>query len=165
MSLEITKAWKNRQRREKKEQEKRSLAPVQASQPKTRAIRYDNVKSARAEGSVIAQAMGEPALLDVAAELKPEAFSVPLFAKVYAQMRSRHDEGLSVSPAALEELSPDEAGHLAMILHNQTGPISEQAFRDCVRIIQAEYRKSNVSSEDDIMSMRKKMQERKGYKV
>ena len=165
MSMEITKAWKNRQRREKKAQEKQSLAPAQASQPKSRAIRYDNVRSARAEESLIALAMKEPALLDQAAELKPETFSVALFGKVYAQMRERHDAGLGISASTLEELSADEAGHIAMVLQNQSGPINEQAFRDCVRIIQSEHRKANVSSEADIMSVRKKMQERKGYKV
>ena len=165
MQMEVTKAWKNRQRKEKKAQEKISLAPAQASQPKSRSIRYDNVKSAKAEEDIIAQAMKEPALLDVSAGLKAEEFSVPLFSKVYAQMRARHDAGLGISPATLEDLTPDEASHLAMVVANHSGPINEQAFRDCVRIIQAEYGLSSVSSEDDLMSMRRKMQERKGYKV
>ena len=165
MQMEVTKAWKSRQRKEKKAQEKISLAPAQASQPKSRTIRYDNVKSARAEEDIIAQAMKEPALLDAAGGLKAEEFSVPLFAKVYAQMRARHDQGLGISAATLEDLSSDEASHVAMVVSSHTGPINEQAFRDCVRIIQGEHRMKNVSSEDDLMSMRKKMQERKGYKV
>ena len=43
---EIGKAYKRRVAREKKRQEKIDLAPVQARQPQTRSIRYDNVKSA-----------------------------------------------------------------------------------------------------------------------
>ena len=165
MKMEITKAWKNRQRREKKAQEKISLAPAQATQPKSRSIRYDNVKSAKAEEEIIAQAMKEPALLDGAAGLKPEEFSVPLFAKVYAQMLSRHEVGLGISVATLEDLTGDEASHIAMVTQGRSGPINEQAFRDCVRIVQSEYRKKNVSSEDDLLKMRQKMQERKGLKL
>ena len=165
MKMEIGKAWKNRQRREKKEQEKISLAPAQATQPKSRTIRYDNVKSAKAEEEIIAQAMKEPALLDAAAGLKPEEFSVPLFGKVYAQMRSRHEAGLGISVATLEDLSGDEASHVALITQGRSGPINEQAFRDCIRIVQSEYGRKHVSSEDDLLKMRQKMQERKGLKL
>ena len=52
-----------------------------------------------------------------------------------------------------------------MLLQNQSGPVNEQAFRDCVNTIRAEHSKASVHSEDDLMAMRKKMQERKGYKV
>lgn len=165
MQMEVTKAWKNLQRKEKKAQEKRDLAPAQASQPKSRAIRYDNVKSARAEENVIAQAMKEPALMDDTRELKPEEFSVPLFSRVYSQMRARHDAGLAVSPATLEDLSTDEASHVAMVVAGHTGPINAQAFRDCVSIIRSEHSLASVDSDDDLLSMRKKMQERKGYKL
>lgn len=165
MQMEVTKAWKNLQRKEKKAQEKRDLAPAQASQPKSRAIRYDNLKSARAEENVIAQAMKEPALMDDAKELKPEEFSVPLFSRVYRQMRARHDGGLAVSPATLEDLSADEASHVAMVVAGHTGPINAQAFRDCVSIIRSEHSLASVDSDDDLLSMRKKMQERKGYKL
>ena len=165
MKMEIGKAWKKRQNREKKAQEKLSLAPAQATQPKSRAIRYDNVKSAKAEEEIIAQAMKEPALLDSAADLKPEEFSVPLFAKVYAQMRSRHEAGLGISVATLEELTGEEASHVALVTQNRSGPINGQAFQDCIRIVQGEYRKKNVSSEEDLLKMRQKMQERKGLKL
>ena len=72
---------------------------------------------------------------------------------------------MNVSLASLAELTAEESGHIAMLLQNQSGPVNEQAFRDCVNIIRAEHGKASVSSEDDLMAMRKKMQERKGYKV
>ena len=165
MQTEVKKVWKQRQNREKKAQEKIDLAPAQATQPKSRNIRYDNVKSARAEESLIAQAMKEPALLDLTRDLKPEEFSVPLFAKVYTQMRDRFDQHLPISPATLEELSGDEASHIALVISSQSGPINEQAFRDCISTIQSAHRKSSVTSEDDLMAMRKKLQERKGMKL
>ena len=165
LKMEVNKAWKKRQNKEKKAQEKIDLAPAQSTQPKSRTIRYDNVKSARAEENLIAQAMKEPALLDLCGELKPEEFSVPLFSKVYGQMCQRHGENLSVNVGTLEDLTGDEASHVAMVVSNQSGPINEQAFRDCIRTIQAEHRKANVSSADDLMMMQQRLRERKGYKV
>jgi hypothetical protein len=80
-------------------------------------------------------------------------------------MTERHRDGLNVSIASLAELSAEESGHIAMLLQNQSGPVNEQAFRDCVNTIRAEHSKASVNSADDLMAMRKKMQERKGYKV
>lgn len=164
MQMEITKAWKSRQRKEKRAQEKADLAPVQALQPKTHAIRYDHVKSARAEEGLIAMAMKDPSLLDLAQQLKSEEFSVPLFGKVYTQMWQRFNAGMPLSIASLEELSQDEMSLLAMISQQQTGPVNERAFRDYIATIHSEHERITVSSMDDIMSMRNKMKESKGYK-
>ena len=163
MQMEIEKARKNRQRREKKAQEKIDLAPARNLQPKSRTIRYDDVKSARAEEGVIALAMRESALLDLAGELKAEEFSVPLFAKVYEQMQRRHREGLGVSVATLEDLSGDEASHIAMIAQGQSGPVNEQAFKDCAAIIRARHRKRSISSDEDLLALRNRKKESGGY--
>ena len=162
MKLEVNKAFKRRVARERKKQEKISLAPAQALQPKSRAIRYDNMKSAMAEETVLAMTLKEPALLDVARGLQAEEFSCPLLGKVYAQLRRRHEQGLDVTLAVLEDLSGEEMSHITGICQRQTGPVSEDALRDCIRIIQSEYRASKVSSEDDLLALRKVYQGRKG---
>ena len=132
-------------------------------QPRSRTLRYDDVKSARAEEGLIALALRESALLDQTRGLKAEEFSVPLFAKVYSQLQSRHAQGLSVSLACLEELSSDEASHMAMIAQNQSGPVNEQAFRDCVDIIHSRYRKRSISSDEDLLALRNRKKESGGY--
>ena len=163
MDMEVKKAARNRYRREKKAQEKISLSPARNSQPKSRNIRYDDVKSARAEEGLIAMAMKEPALLDQTGELRAEEFSVPLFQNVYTQMMVRHRAGLGVSVASLEDLSTDEASHVAMVTQNQSGPVNEAAFKDYVSTIRACYRKRNVSSDDDLLAMRERKKQRGGY--
>ena len=163
MSMEVEKARKNRQRREKKAQEKIDLAPARNLQPKSRTIRYDDVKSARAEEGLIAMAMREPALLDLAANLKPEEFSVPLFANVYTQMQTRHLSGLGVSVASLEDLDTDQASHIAMIAQGMTGPVNEQAFRDYIDLIHARASKRSVSSDADLLALRNRKKESGGY--
>ena len=108
-------------------------------------------------------AMREPALLDLAATLKAEEFSVPLFANVYTQMQTRHLSGLGVSVASLEDLDSDQASHIAMIAQGMSGPVNEQAFRDYVDIIHARSRKRSVSSDEDLLALRNRKKESGGY--
>ena len=164
MKIEVGKAFKRRMAREKKKQEKISLAPAAALQPKSRSIRYDNVKSAMAEEAILAMVLKEPALLDQTAALKPEQFSSALLGRVYGQLRSRHQQGLDVNVSGLDDFTGEEMSHIAGIVHRQTGPVSEQALQDCVRTVQAEHRKGSISSEDDLLALREKMKERKGIR-
>ena len=163
LKIEVNKAYKRRIAREKKKQERHDLAPAANLQPKTRQFRYDNVKSAMAEETVLALVLKSSALLDQTAQLKPEHFSSELLGRVYGQFVQRHNQGLEVNLAGLE-LSGDEMSHIAGIAQRETGPVSERALEDCLRTILSEYRKRNVSTEDDILALQKKMQERKGIR-
>ena len=103
----------------------------------------------------------EPALLDMAAELKAEEFSVPLFSKVYAQLQQRHQMHQEISLAVLTEVDADEMSHLAGMLYQQN-MVNEDAFRDCIRTIKDEYRSAKVETDDDLLAFQKRMQQRKG---
>ena len=163
LKIEVNKAYKRRIAREKKKQERIDLAPAANLQPKTRQFRYDNVRSAMAEETVLSMVLKSAALLDQTAQLKPEHFSSELLGRVYGQFAQRHRQGLEVNLSGLE-LSGDEMSHIAGIAQRQTGPVNEKALEDCVRTILAEYRKRNVSSEDDLLALREKMKERKGIR-
>ena len=165
MKIEVNKAFKRRVNRERKKQEKQNLSPATNLQPKSRNIRYDNMKSAMAEEAVLAMTLKVPALLDQTRMLKQEEFSSDLLGRVYEQLRSRHEDGLEVSVAGLTDFTSEEMSHVAGIVHRHQGPVNEQALRDCVRIIQAEHGKSSVSSEDDLLALRERMKERKGIKA
>ena len=164
MKLEVDKAYKRRVARDKKKQEKIDLAPAQTLQPKARGIRYDNVKSAMAEETLLAQVLREPALLEKTRNLKAEEFSAPLLAKVYSQLRTRYDSGLEVSAAVLEDLSAEESAHIALVLQRQEGNVSDQVVSDCVRTIQSQHQASQVHSEQDLLAMREQLKQRKGYR-
>ena len=165
MKLEINRAWKRRQYQQKKKQEAIDLAPAKALQPKSRTIRYDNVKSAMAEECVIAQILREPALLDQTKGLQAEMFSSELLGRVFGQFKQRHDGGMDVSIAVLSELSSEEMSHITAISQRQQEIVSEQAFADCVRTILAEHQASSVSSEDDLLAFQNRLKERKGLRV
>ena len=165
LKIEVDKAYKRRIYREKKRQEKIDLAPAQNLQPRSRTIRYDNMKSAMAEETVIAMALREPALLDQARDLQAEEFSSGLLGSVYVQLRRRHDQGLDVSLAVLEELTGEEMSHISGVCTRQEGPVNEKAFADCVRTIHREHQASKVTTEDDLMALRNKFKESKGIKA
>ena len=162
MKLEVERALKRRARQQKKQQEAQDLAPAKNLQPKSRTIRYDNVKSAMAEETVIALAIREPALLDRARGLKPEEFSVDLLGRVFSQLQRRHSRGQEVSVAVLAELNSEEMSHIVLICQRQEGPVSEQALDDCVKIIKGEHQSASVDSEDDLLALRNKLKEKKG---
>ena len=164
MKLEIDRAWKRRLNKEKKQQEKIDLSPARNLQPKSRNIRYDNMKSAMAEETVIALALREPALLDRTGNLKTETFSSALLGRVYDQLQKRHQQGFEVSLAVLEELNQEEMSHMVGIVQRQEGPVNEQAFADCVATICAEHQAASVSNEDDLLALRSRLKERKGIK-
>ena len=165
LKLEVNKAFKRRIAREKKKQERIDLAPAQAHQPKSREIRYENMKSAMAEEGVLGLIMKDAALLDQAGQLKAEEFSSPLLGRVYEQLRLRHKQGLEVNLAVLADLTPDEYSHIAGIIQRQQGPVNEQALADCIRVIRGEHQSSKVSSEDELMARRDKLKERKGLRT
>ena len=165
MQMEIQRAWKRRVYQEKKKQEKIDLSPARNLQPKSRDIRYTNMKSAMAEEMLLSLVLRESALLDSTGGLKAEMFSSELLGRVYAQLKQRHEQGLEVSLGGLTDLTPEEMSHIAGILHRQQGPVNEQALTDCIRTIQNEYQASKVTTEDDLLAVRERMKERKGMKA
>ena len=165
MQMEIKRAWERRVYQEKRKQEKIDLSPARNLQPKSRDIRYTNMKSAMAEEMLLSLVLRESALLDSTGGLKAEMFSSELLGRVYAQLKQRHEQGLDVSLAGLTDLTPEEMSHIAGILHRQQGPVNEQALTDCIRTIQNEYQASKVATEDDLLAVRERMKERKGMKA
>ena len=150
----------------KKQQERRDLTPAVQLQPKERALRYDNLRSARAEEGVLRLVILDPELFGSAAALSPEHFSAPLLGKVFRLLRERWTNGLTVSLAALAgELEPTEMSHLSGVL---TQPESLQngarAMRDYIEIIETEAEKRRLAGEsDELLAMQKKLLEKKAY--
>ncbi len=165
LKMEVDKAFKRRVNREKKRQEQINLEPAKNLQPKTRSIRYDNVKSARAEETVLALILREPALLAQTDALTAETFSVPMLGRAFDQLRQRFREGLEVNLGVLSDFSGEEMSHLAGIAQRQEGPVNETALADCIRTIRGEHQAKQVASDDDLLAFRDKLKDRKGMKA
>lgn len=165
MLVEVGKAYKKRQYREKRQKEKRDLSPATAIQPKSREIRYSNIRSARAEESVLAQSVIEPALLDRIGDLTGAEFSSPLLGRAFDALCSRHRAGLTVSVAVLEGFTQEEMAHLSGICQGVDRVAGETAFQDCIDIIREEHRKAGqTNSETDLLALQEQLKSKKGYR-
>ena len=164
MKLEVEKAFKRRLSREKRKQEKIDLAPARNLQMQSKSVRYDNVRSAAAEEQVIAGVMKDPSLLDQIPELTEQDFSVPFLARVFSQQLARHRAGQEVTLTGLTDFTSEEMAHVAGILQRHDSPVNAQALRDCARTIQMEHQSGSVTTEDDLMALRNRLQKRKGLR-
>lgn len=168
MKIEVEKARKRLLNREKRKQERIELAPAVAAQPKSRAIHYDNVKSAKAEEIVLAQCLTDPAMMDETENLKPEEFSSPLLGRVFDQLRQQSRQGLAPGIAGLTDFTGEEMAHIAGILQRNPGPVSEQALHDSIQVIRQLHDFKSASTDgtnDTLMEFYRKIQESKGIKA
>ena len=162
MKIEVGKAFKRRIARERKKQEKIDLSPAKNLQPHSRNIRYDNVKSAMAEETVIALSLKEPALLDESGLLSQGHFSSDVLGRAFAQLSKYHAQGADISLGMLTDFTSEEMAHLAGISQRLQGPVNEQAFRDCVSTILSEHGKRCVETREDMLAIRDRMKKSKG---
>jgi hypothetical protein len=51
------------------------------------------------------------------------------------------------------------------VVQTQDSPVSEAALSDCIRTIEGEHGKKQVSSDADLLAMRNALKERKGMKL
>ena len=164
MKLEVDRALKRRTYKEKKNQEKIDLSPARNLQPKERSIRYNNLRSARAEEMVLGQILREPALIAQIPDLKAEMFSSSYLGRAFTQLTERYRQGLQVNLGILTDFTPEEMSQITGIVQQQ-GPVNERSLQDCAAVIREEYQKSQTKTEDDIMRLREKLQKSKGIKI
>lgn len=164
MAIEVKKAFQRRQKREKREEEKILLSPATQHQPKERSIRYTNLRSAMAEETILRQLLRSPELFDKVRALTAEQFSSPLLGKVFSALRDRYDNHLTVSLAVLgETLTAEEMAHMTAVMQKEDASDSPQALQDCMEIIAEEKQRASVSSADDLMALRNRLKDKKGY--
>ncbi|WP_294522581.1 toprim domain-containing protein, partial [uncultured Pseudoflavonifractor sp.] len=163
---EVERYRKNRAWQAKKKQARKDLTPAAQLQPKERELRYDNIRSARAEEGVLRLMLLEPGLFQSAGTLEPEQFSSPLLGRVYGMLRTRWQEGRSTQlPALTGELTADEMSHLVHVLDQpESLAHSQKALADYIEIIATEYAKrAGGGQEDPLMAAREKFREKKAY--
>ena len=164
MKLEITRAFKRRKAMQRKDQEKKELEISVARQPKMREVRYDNLRSAMAEESLLRMLLRQPDLFARCEGLEDDYFSVPMFAKAFSALRERWKSDLSVTPAALAELlTPAEMSHLTSVLNKPDTLLSDEAFDDCVALLRQEHRAGSVDSTQALRAMQESLRKKKGY--
>lgn len=74
MLAEITSQRRKRRWKQKKQQQRKALQPAMEVQPKERQLRYQDVRSAKAEEGLIGLVMADPTLFQDMDGLQPEDF-------------------------------------------------------------------------------------------
>ena len=85
MKLEDQRAFKRRVAKEKRAELRKDLNPAAQLQPRERALRYENIRSARAEEGVLRLLTLDESVFPPESPLREEQFSSPLLGKAYSQ--------------------------------------------------------------------------------
>ena len=167
MKLEVERALKARLRKAKKQQERRDLTPASQLQPRARSLRYENIRSARAEEGLLRLLMLDPGLAGKMAGITGAEFSSPLLGRAFDRLMQRAGEGLSTQLAALaEDFSGGEMDHLAQVAAQpESVANSGQAIADYISLIRGEklLREGGEQGDDLLLAVQKKYQQKKAY--
>ena len=167
MKLEVDRALKGRLRKAKKQQERRDLAPASQLQPKSKSLRYENIRSARAEEGLLRLLMLDPGLADRMGGITGEEFSSALLGRAFDRLSSQAREGLSTRLASLaEDFGREEMDHLAQVAAQpESVANSGQAIQDYIAVIRGErlLRSGQAQGDELLLAAQKKYQQKKAY--
>ncbi len=157
MEREVERAVKNRRRNEKKEYEKQAAKPSGAVQPRDRALRYKDVKSALAEEGLIRQIMLDPAMAEYC-DLAESDFSSPALWRIFSELVRRCESRQSVSPGAVSTaLEAADAELLASLSEKPEEAGGRQAIEQYINVIKTQ----RLLEGTDLAEIAKKMRETK----
>lgn len=150
---EIQRFRKQRFYQAKRKQERRDLTPVNQIQPKSRQMRYDNPRSARAEEGILRLLMLDSSLAQQISDLTPADFTAPVLGKIYGVLRDRMDQGRSLQLGALEgELSGEEISLLTEIMGRPASlENGAAAMADYRAVMETERMKQQTTTDEAVL--------------
>ena len=89
---------------------------------------------------------------------------MPVPGRAFDELKDRHERGLQVSLAVLEDFTPDELTHLSAVAQKQDALVSEAAFSDYLSVIREQSQKTQQNlSQDALMDLQARLKRKKGY--
>ena len=165
MAEEVARLRKKRGWEERRREERENLTPTRQLQPRDRALRFTNVRSAQAEAGLIRVVLADGEFFRQLDDLTEAHFSSPVLWKAYSLLRRRWEEGKSLSLGALDGALTGEEAELVSAAARAEQPLhtAQQALDDSKQIILEEYRKKTMSSPEDLRHFSEQMRQTKGY--
>ena len=165
MAQEVARLRSRRRWEARKKEERQDLVPTQKLQPKERALRYSNPRSAVAEEGLLRILLLDSDFFRQTEGLEPEQFSSPLLGRAYSALRERWRTGRSANLAALDgSFTPEELDHLAAVVQKpQAVNTAAAALEDLKKTILAENRRGEIYSAQDLADLRAELKQKKGY--
>lgn len=163
MKQEVSRALKTRTAFSKKKQAAAMTSPQKTSQPSERTIRYENIRSARAEEGIIRLLLLEYVPVS-ACVVDPEEFSSPFLAKTLKIVKNRLEQGKTVSINALSgELEVEEISRITTLLRQpESSSAAVAALKDYIAIVKTENLKRAAEESGDLREMYLSYKEKKG---
>jgi len=159
---EIKKAYAKKMAAKRKKQERDNLHPALVMQ-KSGPLRYENAQSAVAEEGVVRLLVMDPELCRLTSTLRREDFTSEFLYKTASLVARLYSEGKNVTiPLLSSELTSDEASRLTQLMQKPEDMAHrEQTMRDYIEKIKTE--KLKGSKDNDLMALREKLREKKGF--
>lgn len=168
MGQEVERLRKKQSWEVRRKQERQDLVPAQKLQPKERSLRYANVRSARAEESILQVVLMDSDYFRELDGLTEEDFSAPVLGRAYHILKARWQEGRPVSLSALEsaegQFTGEELDLLSSVLQKPLSrATARQTLEDSRRIMIEEHRNAQINSGEDLAELSARLRQTKGY--
>ena len=166
MKLEVQRAIKRKAAKERKAELRRDLNPAASLQPKERSLRYENIRSARAEEGLLRLLLLDEELFPREMPLREEEFSSPLLGKAFSLLWQAHLEGCSVSLNTLvPDLTAEEMSHIIYVSQQpESLKNGTKALDDYISIIRKEATKRAGGEIDPLLAATEKYKHKLGGK-
>ena len=166
MKVEVQRARKRKIARENRAELRKELNPAAQSQPSQRALRYENLRSARAEEGVLRLLLLDSSLFPDQPPLCEAEFSSPLLGRVFTLLWQAREDGRDAAlPSLAAVLTPEEMSHITAVCQRpESVQNGRQALADYIRIIQAEAAKRSGGAADPLLAAAEKYKDKKGEK-
>ena len=163
--LEVKRLYKARFKKAQKREMRKTLAPAAASQPNSRTLHYENVRSALAEEGVLRLLLLDESLFAHLDHLQPEEFSSPFLGRVYRLLLERHAAG---APSQLQFLTPylteEEMNQMATLLQKPESLASGGTImKDYIETIRTQKLHRDIENAQDLLAVQQNYREKKGY--
>ncbi|MCI9609384.1 MAG: DNA primase [Oscillibacter sp.] len=166
MKLEVQRARKRNIAKENRAELRKELNPAAQSQPRERSLRYENLRSARAEEGVLRLLLLDDGLFPAQTPLQEADFSSPLLGRVFTLLWRAKEEGRGTAlPALAGQLTAEEMNHVTAVCQRpESVRNGRQALADYIRVIQTEAAKRSGGAADPLLAAAEKHKDKKGEK-
>jgi len=167
---EVNRMLNSQIKKEKRDKVRQSMSPSLTVKPQAASIRYDNIRSARAEEGIISLLLSDVTLLSDIERfgLSPDEFTSDYLKKLFVLLADRHKDGRSTDIASMGAvLNEDEMRQLTTIVTIPVPGDRSKAIADYINSIRDEKAKLAVTTgtdeNADLLAFQARQREKKGY--
>ncbi len=162
MNIEVKKAFVRKIKSQNAKEKRQNLSPVRNVQPNSNELKYENVRSARAEEGIIALIFADNLLTEeIMKKLQKSEFSSPFLAKIYECACQIFQNGNVINVMAFEEILTME--QMNMLVKILSRPVPENSRQKAAQDYIDTILRFNIDNKGDLEKIAQMNREKKGY--